>query len=80
MKEDKFSQKHKKIHSNFIQIFILKPWCFPLGCIKLNKTFEKLWSNKSREQVLLNLTSQYGVQKYFFIKKFNEIDLCEVER
>jgi hypothetical protein len=26
----------------------------------------------------LNLTGQYGVQKYFFIRKFNGIDLCEV--
>jgi hypothetical protein len=46
----------------------------------LNKKFEKNWNNKNKEQVLLNLTSQYGGQKYFFIKKFNEIDLCEVER
>jgi len=30
------------------------------------------------EQVILNSTDQYGVQKYFFIRKFNEIDLCEV--
>ncbi len=28
--------------------------------------------------MLLNLTGQYGVQKYFFIIKFNEIYLCEV--
>ncbi len=27
------------------------------------------YNNKSKEQVLLKLTSQYGVQKYFFIKK-----------
>jgi len=47
-------------------------------CIKLNTKFEKKWNNKSREQVLLNLISQYGVQKYFFIKFFNEIDFCEV--
>jgi hypothetical protein len=45
---------------------------------KLNTKFEKLWNNKSREQVLLNLTNQYGVQKYFFTKKFNEINLYEV--
>jgi hypothetical protein len=38
----------------------------------------RLWNNKSKEQILLNLTNQYGVQKYFFIKKLNEIDLCEV--
>jgi hypothetical protein len=44
----------------------------------LNTKFEKLWNNKSREQVLLNLTGQYVVQKYFFIKNNNEIDLCEV--
>jgi hypothetical protein len=46
--------------------------------IKLNTKFEKLWNNKSREQILLNLTIQYGVQKYIFIRKFNEIHLCEV--
>ncbi len=40
--------------------------------------FEKLSTNKSREQVFLNLTSQYGVQKYFFIRRFNEIYLCEI--
>jgi hypothetical protein len=58
--------------------FILKPWGFPLGLYKLNTKFEKLWNNKSREQVLLNLVGQYGVQKYFLIRKFSEIDLCEV--
>ncbi len=47
-------------------------------CIKVNTKFEKLWNNKNKEQVLLNLTSQYGIQKYFFIRKFNEIDLCEI--
>jgi hypothetical protein len=36
------------------------------------------WNNKSKEQVLLNLIGWYGVQKYIFIRKFNEIDLCEV--
>ncbi len=46
-------------------------------CIKLNTKFEKNWNNKSKEQVLLNLI-QYDVQNYFFIRKFNEIDLCEV--
>ncbi len=46
--------------------------------INLNTKFEKLCNNKSKEQVILNLTSQHGVQKYFFIKKFNEIKLCEV--
>jgi len=46
-------------------------------CIKLTTKFEKLWNNKSREQVLLNLIGQYGVQK-FLIKKSNEIDFCEV--
>jgi hypothetical protein len=44
----------------------------------LNTKFEKIWNNKSREQIFLNLTNQYGVQKYFFIRKFIEIDLCEV--
>ncbi len=44
----------------------------------MNTKFEKNWNIKSKEQILLNLTNQYGVQKYFFIKKFNEIDLCEV--
>jgi hypothetical protein len=44
----------------------------------LNTKFKKLWNNKSREQVLSNLTGQYGVQKYFFIRKFNEINLSEV--
>jgi hypothetical protein len=41
--------------------------------IKLNSKFEKFWNNKSREQVFFNLTTQYGVQKYFFIKFFYEI-------
>jgi hypothetical protein len=49
-----------------------------IGFILLNTKFEKLWNNKSREQVLFNLIGQYGVQKHFFIKKLNEIDLCEV--
>ncbi len=28
--------------------------------------------------ILLNLISQYDVQKYVLIRKFNEINLCEV--
>jgi hypothetical protein len=44
----------------------------------LNKKFEKIWNNKRGEKIFLNLISQYGVQKYFFIKIFIEIDLCEV--
>jgi hypothetical protein len=44
----------------------------------MNTKSEKLWNNKSNEQVFLNLTSQYGVQKYIFIRKFNEIVLCEL--
>jgi hypothetical protein len=33
------------------------------------------YNNKIREQILLKLTSQYDVQKYFFIKKPNEINM-----
>jgi hypothetical protein len=33
------------------------------------------YNNKSREQVLLKLTNQYGAQKYLFIKKPNEINM-----
>jgi hypothetical protein len=51
---------------------------FSIGFILNFFFFEKLRNNKNREQVLLNLISKYGVQKYFFIRKFNEIDLCEV--
>ncbi len=46
--------------------------------IRLNTKFEKLWNNKSREQAFLNLTNQYGFQKYMFIRKFNVIVLCEL--
>jgi hypothetical protein len=42
------------------------------------QNFEKFWNKKSNEQILLNLTGQYGVQNYFFIQNFNELDLCEV--
>jgi len=46
--------------------------------IRLNTKFEFFWNNKSNEQILLNLAGQYGVQNYFFIRNFNEINLCEV--
>jgi len=36
------------------------------------------WIQNLKKIVLLNLISQNGVQKYFFIRKFNGIDLCEV--
>jgi hypothetical protein len=32
-----------------------------------------VYNNKRREQVLLKLTSRYGVQNYVFILKLNEI-------
>jgi hypothetical protein len=51
---------------------------FHLVYIKLITNFDFFWNNKSREQVLLNLTGQYGVQKYFFIKKIIDINLREV--
>jgi hypothetical protein len=49
-----------------------------VGLYKIEYKFENLWNNKSREQVLLNLNGQYGVQKYFLIRKFNGTDFCEV--
>ncbi len=60
--------------------FILKPWCFPFQVyIKLNTKIEKHWNNKSTKQVLLNLTSLDMVFKNTFsLRKFNEIDFCEV--
>jgi hypothetical protein len=42
------------------------------------QNFEIFWNKKSNEQIFLKLTGQYGVQNYFFIKNFNELDLCEV--
>jgi hypothetical protein len=42
--------------------FVVVHGAFHWVCIKLNTKFEKLWNNKSKEQVFLNLTSQYGVQ------------------
>jgi len=73
-----FLTKNQESKFKFYLNFILKPCCFHWVYINLNTKFEKLWNNKSREQALLKLNSQYRVQKYFFIKKFNEIDLCEV--
>jgi hypothetical protein len=57
--------------------FIFTPWCFLLSLYKFNTKFETFWNNKSNEQILLNLTSQYG-EINFFIRNFNEINLCEV--
>jgi hypothetical protein len=42
------------------------------------QNLEKIWNNKSRQQILLNLIGQYAVQKYFSIKKFNEIDCVKL--
>jgi hypothetical protein len=40
--------------------------------------FQKLWNNRNKEYVGLNLIGQHGVQTYFFIGKFNEIYMYEV--
>jgi hypothetical protein len=68
-----FLTKNKKVYSNFICISFWNHSVFHWVYIKLNTKFENFWNNKSREQILLNLTTQYGVQKYFFIIKLNEI-------
>ncbi len=78
LKKNNFSWKHKEIDSIFTSISFSNHDVFHWVCIKLITNFKKIWNNKSREQILLNLTSQYGVQKYFCIRKINEIDLCEV--
>jgi hypothetical protein len=52
--------------------FVVVHGAFHWVCIKLNTKFEKLWNNKSRGQVLLNLIGQNGVQKYFFMRKLME--------
>jgi hypothetical protein len=42
----------------------------------------KIWknkNNKSKKQVLLKLVGQNGVQKYFFIRKLNEINILKVK-
>jgi hypothetical protein len=69
LERDSFSWKQKKKIKFWLQ--------FHGVYIKLNTKFEYFWNNKSREQVLFDLTSQYGVQKYFFIKTFNEMYFCE---
>ncbi len=70
--------KTQESRFNFYINFILKPWCFPLGLYQVEYKFEKNQNNKNKEHILLNLIGQYGVQIYFFIRKFNEINLCEV--
>ncbi len=71
----KYIQFLFKFHSEIMVLSI----GFVLSWIQ-NFKFEKLWNNKNKKQVFLNLTSQHGVQKYFYIRKFNEINLCEVIR
>jgi hypothetical protein len=65
-----FLQKHKKVNSNFTSTSFWNHGVFHWVYIKLIAKFNKFWNNKSREQVFLNLTTQYGVQKYFFIRKY----------
>jgi hypothetical protein len=77
-KKGYFFTKTQESRFNLYLNFILKLGAFHWICIKLNKSFEKNWNNKSKGQVLLNLTGQNDVQKWFFIRKFNGIDLCEV--
>jgi len=71
----------KTQESKFNVFFLDSFWnhgAFHWVYINLNIKFEFFWNNKSREQILLSLIGQYGVEKYFFIRKFYEINLCEI--
>jgi hypothetical protein len=66
----------KTQESKFNVFFLDSFWnhgAFHWVYINLNIKFEIFWNNKSREQILLSLIGQYGVEKYFFIRKFYEI-------
>ncbi len=74
MKKTIFHENTRNQIQFLLEFHIVFHWVY----IKLNTKFEKLQNNKNKEQALLNLIDQYGVQKYFFISKYNEIGLCEV--
>jgi hypothetical protein len=59
---------YKKIDSKFILNSFWNHGACHWVYIKLNIKFGKLWINKSKEQVFLNLISQYGVQNTFSFK------------
>ncbi len=58
-----------KIHSSFI----IKSFFFPLSLIYFDyKIWKRNWMITTKKQVLLKLIGQYGIQKYFFIRTFND--------
>jgi hypothetical protein len=78
VKKRQFFTKTQESRFKFYLKFILKLLAFNWAYYKSTTKILKNWNNKSKEYVCLKLTSQYGVQTYFFIKKFNEIYMYEV--
>jgi hypothetical protein len=64
----KTQESRFKLYKNFI----LKPRRFPLGLYQVEYKNWEFWNNKSKEQLVLNLISQYGVQKYFSLENAME--------
>jgi hypothetical protein len=71
----KTQESRLKFYLNFILKLLTLNWVY----FKSTTKFQKKWNNKSKEYVCLKLTNQYGVQTYFFIRKFNEIYMYSIK-